>query len=477
VSKASAVAVVTAALVKVMTERIEVAEGTLLVTALPPDMVEQSENRTQLNIYLYQVTPNAAHRNAFSTYASAADGEGTTVHVAPLALNLHYLLSVHRPAGELHWDAQRVLAEAMSLLNSQPLLNRKLLRDVSGGTLEGAGLDLQPERVRFTPHVLSLDDAYKIWSGFQTPYRLSVAYEASVILIDPGLDGYRAQPVLARGSEDQGGVVMTGVLPRLDAVRYPSRLKTAHVGGFAPAAVEIRAGKDAEEISLVGAHLITADATVQFRPAGGGDWGVIERPAIASGDTVVVPLTKTRDEAKTRIPDKAKKQNPDSPRTAIEWTPETDPADEPDWNPGFYIVTFVENARSDDPKDTRISRLRSNSLVVPVVPRFVGDPTLKVVGKDGKRSLVLECTVEPGVRPNQRLTAIVRNLSTSTVSTEATDKLKFTFASPGDLRKGDSVRVRLRVDEVENLALTTRKNAAGESVVPTFDSDSEVKIQ
>ena len=51
--------------------------------------------------------------------------------------------------------------------------------------LAASDLDQQPELVKFTPAQLSLDDLSKVWSVFfQTPYALSVAYEATVVLIE-----------------------------------------------------------------------------------------------------------------------------------------------------------------------------------------------------------------------------------------------------------------------------------------------------
>jgi hypothetical protein len=51
--------------------------------------------------------------------------------------------------------------------------------------LEASDLGNQVERVRFTPTVLSLEEFSKIWSAFfQIEYSLSVAYQASVVLIE-----------------------------------------------------------------------------------------------------------------------------------------------------------------------------------------------------------------------------------------------------------------------------------------------------
>jgi hypothetical protein len=42
----------------------------------------------------------------------------------------------------------------------------------------------QVERVRITLQPLTLEEVAKLWNVFQTPYRISVAYEVSVVLIE-----------------------------------------------------------------------------------------------------------------------------------------------------------------------------------------------------------------------------------------------------------------------------------------------------
>ena len=153
-SRPSAIAAVTATLQKLLHS---VADD-VTVTALPPDKARDGNPpKLQLNLYLFQITTNASHRNDFSQFTSH---NGDVMHIAPLSLNLHYLLTAYGPMETRDdWESQRLLGEAMSLLNSQPLLDRKAIRSVSTGTLDRAMLDLQAERIRFVPYALSLDDA------------------------------------------------------------------------------------------------------------------------------------------------------------------------------------------------------------------------------------------------------------------------------------------------------------------------------
>ena len=57
----------------------------------------------------------------------------------------------------------------------------------------------QPEKVRFTPLNLDLDALSNLWSAFfQAPYLLSVAYEASVVLLSPDENAQPSLPVRER---------------------------------------------------------------------------------------------------------------------------------------------------------------------------------------------------------------------------------------------------------------------------------------
>ena len=61
-------------------------------------------------------------------------------------------------------------------------------------------LDLQPERVRITALPLSLDELAKMWTAFQTQYRVSAGYRVSVVLIQSALPIRAPLPVLDRGA-------------------------------------------------------------------------------------------------------------------------------------------------------------------------------------------------------------------------------------------------------------------------------------
>jgi hypothetical protein len=169
----------------------------------------------QLNIFLYDVTPNGAWRNQEPPGPAAGGG----LH-PPLALDLRYLLTAYGDAAD-DAPAHRILGEAMSILHD----NAVLARDSLKAMLAEAGVHLQPDRVRLTQVHLGSEELSRLWAAFQTNYRLSVAYQASLVLIDTGHRPAVALPVLRRGraavdpqGRDEGPVLVAGAGPVLDQV-------------------------------------------------------------------------------------------------------------------------------------------------------------------------------------------------------------------------------------------------------------------
>ncbi len=183
--------------------------GDVTVSALPPDRVDDSAPNapSQLNVFLYAVTPNTGWRNA-GLPARAANGARSSAD--PLALDLHYLLTAF---GAENFHAEILLGYAMQLLHENPVLTRDAIRTalappspVPGGsslppTLQALGnseLADQLEQIRITPETVGLDEMWKLWSGMQTHYRLSAAYTATAVLIERRRSFHTAPPALTR---------------------------------------------------------------------------------------------------------------------------------------------------------------------------------------------------------------------------------------------------------------------------------------
>ena len=151
--------------------------GTTVTTVRPESGTPATAPR--INLYLYQVTPNAALRNAdLQTRRS----DGTFLQRPAVALDLHYLISFYGSGSGQEYEihAQELLGETLLTLHQFPVLTR------SGESPE----------VRVTPSTLTLEDLSKLWSVFfQTSYTLSVAIECSVLLLESTITPSQALPV------------------------------------------------------------------------------------------------------------------------------------------------------------------------------------------------------------------------------------------------------------------------------------------
>ena len=93
------------------------------IPADAPDEIELgADKQPRLNLYLYQVTPNAAWRNMCFP---ALDASGRQIANPPLALDLHYMLTAY---GALDLQAEVLLGYAMLLLHETPVLARAAIR-------------------------------------------------------------------------------------------------------------------------------------------------------------------------------------------------------------------------------------------------------------------------------------------------------------------------------------------------------------
>lgn len=193
-----AIATVTATLNELLRPAVEAEVQGAGVTMFRPDALTTLTN-PGVNIFLYQVTPNLAYRNAALPLRRNTTGE--LVERPQAALDLHYLLTFY--GDETILEPQRVLGSAVRVLHSRPVLTRELIENTVGGLhfpfLAGSDLAEQIETVKFTPSSLNLEELSKLWSiFFQTAYRLSVAYVGNLVLIESDENPRQALPVRAR---------------------------------------------------------------------------------------------------------------------------------------------------------------------------------------------------------------------------------------------------------------------------------------
>lgn len=193
-----AIATVTGTLQHVLSSAAAVVPGAKVSTTRP-DGAAAAAKDPAINIFLYQVMPNAAYRNVDLPTRRA---NGQLVQRPQAALILHYLLSFYGDDNNL--EPQRLLGAAVRQLHAQPLLTHQniiqtLANPPYDTLLATSNLADQVDLVRFTPLGLSLEELSKVWSiFFQSPYVLSVAYQGSAVLIETDDVAQAALPVQAR---------------------------------------------------------------------------------------------------------------------------------------------------------------------------------------------------------------------------------------------------------------------------------------
>jgi len=189
---ASAINDVTRGLRMLLRSQLARVSPTALVTLLPPgDTLPETSG---VNLYLYRVMEHPSFKND-SWRGDRATRPGNQ---PVLALQLSYLLTPlgARPTDNspnLGDDAHLMLGVAMSALHENPVLNDVHIPDFDA--IPGFDADLalplflrnSYEQVKVTLVPTGIDELSKIWATINKPYRLSVAYEVSLIQILPTL--------------------------------------------------------------------------------------------------------------------------------------------------------------------------------------------------------------------------------------------------------------------------------------------------
>lgn len=266
-SNALAIATVTETLVLVLTGALSSSGVSgAKVTATRPDDTPNLPLTGGVNIFLYQVSPNPYLRNAD---LPTRQNDGTLLHRPQAALDLYYLMTFYGQDTSL--DQQRLLGCVVRQLHAFPALRHSDIVNAQAiAFLTGSDLADQVELIRFTPVNYSLEELSKLWSVFlKTDYALSVAYVASVVLIETDdLSPATALPVLR---------------PCLTATPFSLTVITS----VQPQAVDLLSPPGATQITLIGQSLSPADGVAFLTP------GVTEPIAgiIISGDAGQDQLT------------------------------------------------------------------------------------------------------------------------------------------------------------------------------------------
>ncbi|WP_411137499.1 DUF4255 domain-containing protein [Streptomyces sp. C10] len=261
-SNALAVATVTQALALLIEHHLhpEIDMAVSVETRKPPS---DPPTEPTITVFLYQVSHNPSMRNSdLVTRAS----DGTLLKRPAAALDLHFLISAYGEETEL--VGQRLIGSVVRTLHEIPVLPQELIEEAARRPyLAGSDLAESPQKVRFTPLQLDVDETSKLWGMLHhTPYALSVVYQASLVLLDGHQKPVPAKPVQkpdvrvlpfgAPGAPEPGGVTGgAGATPPTGAA------PAAESAGDRPAA--------AKRATNAGATS-TARATVAKAASGGG---------------------------------------------------------------------------------------------------------------------------------------------------------------------------------------------------------------
>jgi hypothetical protein len=175
---------VTRALRMLLHSQLVQASASAVVTLLPPG--ENLPAVSGVNLYLYRVVESPSSKNR------PWPGDRVTPASArpALGLDLSYLLT---PLGtrpddasfQVGDDAHTMLGVAMLTLQENPVLNDVHIPGFDADAVLPAFLLNGFEQIKVTLAPTSLEELSKIWATINQPYRLSVAYDVSLVQLTP----------------------------------------------------------------------------------------------------------------------------------------------------------------------------------------------------------------------------------------------------------------------------------------------------
>lgn len=155
-----------------------------VVTLLPPG--DTLPLTSGVNLYLYRVLESPFTKNQ----AWPGDRSTAASNLPALGLQLYYLLT---PLGvrpdetsfTLGDDAHTMLGAAMATLHANPVLNNTHIPGFDADTVLPSFLLDSFEQIKIMLAPAGIEELSKIWATINQPYRLSVAYEVSLVEISP----------------------------------------------------------------------------------------------------------------------------------------------------------------------------------------------------------------------------------------------------------------------------------------------------
>jgi hypothetical protein len=306
----------------------------------------------------------------------------------------------------------------MRVLHDHPLLGATEIK----AALKGNDLGEQIERVRITPQPLTVDEMSKLWTTFQTNYRLSTAYQVSVVLIESTRAAKTPLPVLRRGRENRGVATqpdLTPPFPTLVGITIPDKQPSARLN---------------DTITLEGFHLDGDTVTAQFK-----------HPHLENIIPVQTIAGGTSTKASVTIPDNAPQ----------------------DWVSGVYTVSLLIKKAGEQDRVT-------NELPFALAPVITSTPLPLSVTRDGNGDAEIEITCAPNVLPDQRALLLLSDKDARQITAEprAAETGTLTFIiRDAPVSATEGFYIRLRIDGVDSLLVADYTAAP-----PAFDENQKVKI-
>ncbi len=359
----------------------------ILITNLPLDEAyEFDQAKNQVNLFLYHVEHSAAWRNR-EIPGRLKNGESGN---PPLGLNLYYLITAYgQDKNEI--IGHLLLGKAMSILHDHPLLSRDEIRVA----LNASQLHDQIERVRIRPQPISLDEVSKLWTGFQSQYKLSVAYEVSVVLIESRRASTTPLPVLMRGPGDRGVLLQPYVVPPypyIESINFPGNQNAAQQGDI---------------LTIKGSRLKGDTVAVRFK-----------NRRLTAGIELAVEAGATDEEVKVKLP-----------------------SDPNQWVAGPYSASVVVRKAGEPDKI-------SNDLPFMLVPTVNFPIAIVPLSPPASKKYLATVTFNPFIRPDQEAYLLFGNREFKSNDHPApVNSLNFPM---NDLDDG-SYFIRLRIDGADSL--------------------------
>jgi len=425
--------------------------GSFSVTAVPPDRITTgTQEPNQLNLFLYQVTPNQGWRNAG---LPSRDSGGERVSNPPLALDLHYLLTAY---GAQDFNAEILLGYALQIFHETPVLSRRDIRAALGspapvgtgllpstfGNLSALDLADQIEQIKITPHYLTTEELSKLWTAMQARYRQSMAYQVSVVLIQSTKPAKTALPVLSRGKDDRG------VDAAANVVSLFPLLESIHIGpvedaGIEPLPSSYPRAELGLQLILQGQNLAGDSVRVEFKHTRYAEPG---HPLFLEPISIpILPADRTKSSIKLTLP--------------------ADSAAQTAWRTGLYSVVVSVTRGAEEH--------HSNDKLLGLAPRINAIAPPNPIARVGTNA-TLTLTCSPQVLIEQTATLLLpdREVIANAHPTN-TDTLVFVIANAPIVT---DLPVRLRIDGVDSMPFARTYDSDGKPLPPVFADNQQVTI-